>query len=36
MDNKSFGDWIVPLVVWFAALGIFVSLVVALFRPAGW
>jgi hypothetical protein len=36
MDKKSnIADWVVPLLVWFAALGLFVSLVVALFQPAG-
>jgi hypothetical protein len=37
MDKKSnIAEWVVPLVVWLAALGIFVSLLVALFKPAGW
>ena len=37
MDKKSIiAEWIVPLLVWFGLLGIFVSLVVALFQPAGW
>jgi hypothetical protein len=37
MDKKSnIADWVVPLVVWLAALGFFVSLLVALLKPAGW
>lgn len=36
MDKKSnIAEWVVPLLVWLAALGIFVSLVVAAFQPAG-
>jgi hypothetical protein len=36
-DKKSsIAEWIVPMVVWLAALGIFVSLILALLKPAGW